>query len=213
MAAKKLTKEQIEEVLERLKEQYPQAGCALDHKDPYQLLVAVTLSAQTTDVSVNKITPALFAKYPDAFAMAEANVSEVQEIIKTIGLYKTKSQRILDQARALVNLYDGQVPNDQDKLKGLPGGGQKTANGVMAEAFGHQRIAVDTHVFRVSNRIGLAKADNVEKTEEQLKKALPEERWTEAHHTIIFHGRQCCHARGPQCETCVLEGLCLRRGV
>ena len=206
MAKKKLTKAQVIEVLDRLRAAYPEAGGALDHCDPYELLVAVTLSAQTTDVSVNKVTPALFKAYPDVFAMAEADPADVAEIIRTIGLYKTKSQRIVEQAQALVEQYGGQVPDDQKKLQALPGVGQKTANVVMAEAFGHQRIAVDTHVFRVSNRIGLADAGDVFKTEEQLKKAIPEDRWTEAHHTIIFHGRRCCSARtlGP-CEPLLSE--------
>ena len=213
MAKKKLTKAQVIEVLDRLRAAYPEAGCALDHCDPYELLVAVTLSAQTTDVSVNKVTPALFKAYPDVFAMAEADPADVAEIIRTIGLYKTKSQRIVEQAQALVEQYGGQVPDDQKKLQALPGVGQKTANVVMAEAFGHQRIAVDTHVFRVSNRIGLADAGDVFKTEEQLKKAIPEDRWTEAHHTIIFHGRRCCSARSPQCDTCPVVESCLKRGV
>ena len=213
MAKKKLTKAQVIEVLDRLRAAYPEAGCALDHCDPYELLVAVTLSAQTTDVSVNKVTPALFTAYPDVFAIAEADPADVAEIIRTIGLYKTKSQRIVEQAQALVEQYGGQVPDDQKKLQALPGVGQKTANVVMAEAFGHQRIAVDTHVFRVSNRIGLADAGDVFKTEEQLKKAIPEDRWTEAHHTIIFHGRRCCSARSPQCDTCPVVEICLKRGV
>ena len=213
MPRKRLTKAQTVEVLDRLREAYPEAGCALDHCDPYELLVAVTLSAQTTDVSVNKVTPALFAAYPDVFAMAEADPADIAQIIRTIGLYKTKSQRLVEQAAALVEQYDGKVPDDQKKLQALPGVGQKTANVVMAEAFGHQRIAVDTHVFRVSNRIGLADAKDVFKTEEQLKRAIPQDRWTEAHHTIIFHGRRCCSARTPQCDICPLADLCLKRGV
>lgn len=213
MAKKKLTKTQIADILDLLREAYPEAGCALDHVDPYQLLVAVTLSAQTTDVSVNKVSPALFARYPDAEAMAQARPQDIQEIIKTIGMYKTKSQRLVDQAQALMETHGGKVPEDQAALMALPGVGQKTANVVMAEAFGHQRIAVDTHVFRVSNRIGLAEAGDVFKTEEQLKKAIPKERWTEAHHTIIFHGRRCCHARKADCEHCPIEELCLKRNV
>lgn len=213
MPAKKLTEDEIKEILDLLREEYPEAGCALDHKSPYELLVCVTLSAQTTDVSVNKVSPALFAKYPDAKAMAQAKPEEVEEIIRTIGLYKTKSRRIIDQARALMEEYAGEVPEDQEKLMALPGVGQKTANVVMAEAFGHQRIAVDTHVFRVANRIGLARAKDVFKTEEQLKKAIPKDRWTEAHHTIIFHGRRCCSARNPRCETCPITHLCRKKGI
>ena len=206
-------KERAVRILDALMKEYPEAQCALDHLNVYELLVAVTLSAQTTDASVNKVTPELFAKYPDARAMAEADPDDVARIIKTIGLYKTKSQRIVDQAKALVEKYDGMVPEDDELLVKLPGVGRKTANVVMAVGFGHQRIAVDTHVFRVSNRMGLVKADNVEKTEEQLKKTLPPDRWTEAHHSLIFHGRYCCHARNPQCGECVCAEDCKRIGV
>jgi endonuclease-3 len=213
MAKKKLTKAQVIEVLDRLRAAYPEAGCALDHCDPYELLVAVTLSAQTTDVSVNKVTPALFTAYPDVFAMAEADPADVAEIIRTIGLYKTKSQRIVEQAQALVEQYGGQVPDDQKKLQALPGVGQKTANVVMAEAFGHQRIAVDTHVFRVSNRIGLVNEKDVLKTELELMEILPEDRWLAAHHGLIFHGRRCCDARKPKCEDCPINHLCKKNGL
>ena len=206
-------KERAVRILDALMKEYPEAQCALDHLNVYELLVAVTLSAQTTDASVNKVTPELFAKYPDARAMAEADPDDVARIIKTIGLYKTKSQRIVDQAKALVEKYDGMVPEDDELLVKLPGVGRKTANVVMAVGFGHQRIAVDTHVFRVSNRMGLVKADNVENTEEQLKKTLPPDRWTEAHHSLIFHGRYCCHARNPQCGECVCAEDCKRIGV
>lgn len=206
-------KERAVRILDGLRKEYPEAECALDHVNVYQLLVAVTLSAQTTDVSVNKVTPELFRKYPDATAMAEADQDDIAEIIKTIGLYKTKSKRIIDQAKALVDDFGGEVPEDDDLLVRLPGVGRKTANVVMAVGFGHQRIAVDTHVFRVSNRMGLVKADDVMKTEEQLKKTLPESRWTEAHHSLIFHGRRCCHARKPECERCVVSADCMKRGV
>lgn len=206
-------KERAVRLLDALRKEYPEAQCALDYTNVYRLLVAVTLSAQTTDVSVNKVTPALFEKWPDAKAMAGADEAEVGEVIKTIGLYKTKSKRIIDQAKALVERHGGEVPEDDDLLVKLPGVGRKTANVVMAEGFGHQRIAVDTHVFRVSNRLGLAKADNVEKTEEQLKKTLPPDRWTEAHHSLIFHGRYCCHARKPECGRCVCAADCPGIGV
>lgn len=208
-----MTKKNVEEILNRLREEYPDAECALDHRNVYELLVSVTLSAQTTDVSVNKVTPALFERYPDAKAMAKADPGEVAEIIRTIGMYKTKSQRIIDQAAALVEKHDGEVPEDDELLVKLPGVGRKTANVVMAVGFGHQRIAVDTHVFRVSNRIGLAEAKDVEETEEQLKKVLPGDRWSEAHHSLIFHGRNCCDARKPACERCVIEDLCRKIGV
>jgi endonuclease-3 len=211
--ASAFTEKEINEILDLLKDAYPDAGCALHHRSPYELLVCVTLSAQTTDKSVNGISPALFSAYPDAEAMAEADPKEVEKIIRKIGMYKTKSVRIIEQAKMLVDKYGGKVPEDDELLAGLPGVGRKTANVVMSVAFGHQRIAVDTHVFRVSNRIGLASAKNVEKTEEQLKKALPERRWTEAHHSLIFHGRQCCSARRPDCENCAIAHLCRKKGV
>ena len=205
---RKMDKRKVKKILDLLEDEYPQAGCALKHLNVYELLVCVTLSAQTTDVSVNKVSPRLFEKYPDAHAMAQADPDDVAKIIKTIGLYKTKSQRIIEQAKALVEEYDGQVPDDDDLLVKLPGVGRKTANVVMADGFGHQRIAVDTHVFRVSNRIGLADAKDVERTEEDLKKNIPEDRWTRSHHLLIFHGRNCCHARKPDCGNCVISDLC-----
>ncbi len=210
---KKFTKKEVSELLDRLNEAYPEAQCSLDHETPYQLLVSVTLSAQTTDASVNKVTPALFDNYPDAAAMAKAEVSEVEDMIRTIGLYRTKAARIVEQAQALMELYGGEVPADDALLRKLPGVGRKTANVVMADAFGAQRIAVDTHVFRLANRIGLAKAKNVDDTEDQLKSILPAERLTEAHHSLIFHGRKCCAARDPKCEACPIGSLCRRIGV
>ena len=204
----KIKKSEVNKVLDLLKERYPEAACALHHGDVYQLLVAVTLSAQTTDVSVNKISGKLFERFPDAKAMSQAKQSEVEEVIKSIGLYKTKAKRLIDQAKMIVSEFDGQVPEDDTLLQRLPGVGQKTANVVMADGFGHQRIAVDTHVFRITNLIGLAQADNVKETEEQLKKMIPQDRWTEAHHTLIFHGRNICIARRPKCEICPVSSLC-----
>ena len=205
---RKMDKRKVEKILDLLQEEYPQAGCELNHLSVYELLVCVTLSAQTTDKSVNRVSPKLFEKYPDAKAMAQADPDDIAKIIKTIGMYKTKSKRIIDQAKELVEKYDGNVPEDDELLVKLPGVGRKTANVVMAEGFGHQRIAVDTHVFRVSNRIGLAAAKNVEETEEQLKKNLPGDKWSRSHHLLIFHGRYCCHARNPECERCVIKDIC-----
>ncbi len=203
-----MTKEKATEILDLLKKEYPQAGCALDHKDPFQLIVAVALSAQTTDKSVNQVTPALFEKYPDAAALAFADPEEVERYIQRIGMYRTKSRNIVAMARKLCELHDGRVPDDYDALVTLPGVGRKTANVVQAEAFGKQRIAVDTHVFRVSNRIGLVDEKDVLKTELALQKVLPEDRWTQAHHLIIFHGRNCCTARKPDCDNCCLGDVC-----
>lgn len=205
--------ERVKNVLDLLEEEYPDADCALVHRNVYELLVCVTLSAQTTDISVNKITPYLFEKYPDAFSMAEANREDVADIIKTIGLYKTKSERIIQQAKVLVKDYDGNVPESDESLMKLPGVGRKTANVVMSVGFGHQRIAVDTHVFRVSNRIGIAKGDTVQKTEDSLKNHIPKKRLSKAHHLLIFHGRNCCYARNPKCEKCRIENYCKKTGL
>lgn len=202
------TKKQINQILDALKAEYPDAGCALVHMDTYQLLIAVVLSAQTTDKSVNKISDALFKKYPSPAELAEANQEDVINIIKTIGMYKTKSKNIIALAKNLMQNYDGKVPDDYDELIKLPGVGRKTANVVLSVGFGHQRIAVDTHVFRLANRIGLVEEKDVLKTELALMKVLPQNRWTEAHHSLIYHGRNCCIARNPKCDECVIKKLC-----
>ena len=200
--------EKIKEVLDILEDTYPEAECALDHKDVFQLIVAVALSAQTTDKSVNLVTPALFEKYPDAEALAAAEPEEVSEFIKRIGMYKTKAKNIVGMAQMLVEKHGGQVPEDYDSLVALPGVGRKTANVVLSVGFGHQRIAVDTHVFRVANRLGLVKEKDVLKTELSLMERVPEERWSRTHHSLIFHGRQCCDARKPKCDECPVNTLC-----
>ena len=192
------TEKQVNEILDRLEKEYPDAGCALKHLNVFELLICVVLSAQTTDVSVNKVSPQLFGKYPDAKALAGAEQEDVQEIIRQIGMYKTKSRNIINLSRELCEKYDGQVPDDYDSLVALPGVGRKTANVVLAVGFGRQRIAVDTHVFRVTNRIGLVKEKDVLKTELALMETLPEPRWSRAHHSFIFHGIRCCSARKPE---------------
>ena len=199
----------IPAIMDRLEQMHPEAACALDFGTHFQLLSAVMLSAQTTDASVNKVTPVLFDKYPTAEAMAEADPLEVQEIIKTIGLYKNKSKNIVALSKMLVSEYGGEVPGSYEDLIRLPGVGRKTANVVLAEGFGEARIAVDTHVFRVSNRIGLTSAKDPEGVEKMLMDRLPEEQWSRAHHLLIFHGRKVCHARRPDCENCLLADLCL----
>lgn len=207
------TKKEITQMLDALRDRYPEAGCALVHQNTYQFLISVVLSAQTTDKSVNKVTGELFAKYPSPADLAEADHQDVIDIIKTIGMYKTKSRNIIALAGELVEKHGGQVPEDYDELVKLPGVGRKTANVVLAVGFGHQRIAVDTHVFRLANRIGLVKEKDVLKTELGLMKVLPEDRWTEAHHSLIFHGRNCCTARNPKCGECPINGLCEKVGV
>lgn len=203
-----LKKNEIKEVLDILDKTYPEAECALHHQNVFQLIVAVALSAQTTDKSVNMVTPALFERYPDAHALAEADVSQVSEYIKRIGMYKTKANNIVGMAQKLVSEYGGQIPEDYDALVSLPGVGRKTANVVLSVGFGQQRIAVDTHVFRVANRIGLVHEKDVLKTELALMEQIPEERWSRTHHSLIFHGRQCCDARKPKCDDCPVNTLC-----
>ncbi|WP_419026051.1 endonuclease III [Emergencia sp.] len=203
-----MKKEVINKILDILEETYPEAECALHHQNVFELIVSVALSAQTTDKSVNQVTPDLFAAYPDAFALGDADPEEVSKYIKRIGMYKTKSKNIVNMAKVLAEKYDGQVPDDYDKLVELPGVGRKTANVVLSVGFGHQRIAVDTHVFRVANRIGFVNAKDVLKTELALMEVLPENRWSRTHHSLIFHGRNCCAARKPDCENCSIAEYC-----
>ena len=194
-------------ILAGLQELYPDAKPELNFSNPYETLVAVMLSAQCTDKQVNKVTPALFERYPTVADMAAASVEDVYPMVKSCG-FKTKAANIVESCRLIMQLHGGEVPGDMKALTALPGVGQKTANVVLANAFGVPTIAVDTHVFRVSNRLGLAEAKNVELTEEQLKKAIPKKDWVAAHHWLIFHGRRVCHARNPACETCTLRTLC-----
>lgn len=198
----------ISKILDVLEQSYPDAECALHHKNVFQLIVAVALSAQTTDKSVNQVTPALFERYPDAEALAEADAEEVSEYIKRIGMYRTKAKNIVAMAQKLCTDFDGQVPDNYDDLISLPGVGRKTANVVLSVGFGQQRIAVDTHVFRVANRIGLVHEKDVLKTELALMDRIPEERWSRTHHSLIFHGRQCCDARKPKCDSCPIVSYC-----
>ena len=194
-------------ILAGLRELYPEAGPELHFTNPYETLVAVMLSAQCTDKQVNKVTPALFERYPTVESMAAASVDDVYPMVKSCG-FKTKASNIVSACRLIMQNHAGEVPGDMKALTALPGVGQKTANVVLANAFGVPTIAVDTHVFRVSNRLGLAEAKNVEKTEEQLQKAIPKKDWVAAHHWLIFHGRRVCHARNPACGMCSLRPLC-----
>ena len=194
-------------VLAELENLYPDAGPELHFTNPYETLVAVMLSAQCTDRQVNKVTPALFERYPTVESMAQASVEDVYAMVKSCG-FKTKASNIVEACRLIMQRHGGEVPGDMKALMDLPGVGQKTANVVLANAFGIPTIAVDTHVFRVSNRIGLAQAKNVEETERQLQKAIPQKDWVKAHHWLIFHGRRVCHARNPQCASCAIQPLC-----
>jgi len=194
-------------ILAALKELYPEAKPELVFSSPYETLVATMLSAQCTDRQVNKVTPSLFAKYPTVAAMAGAPVVDVYSMVKSCG-FTSKAANIVAACQLVMTRHGGAVPSTMAELTGLPGVGKKTANVVLANAFHIPTIAVDTHVFRVSNRLGLAKARNVEGTERQLMEAVPREDWIAAHHWLIYHGRRVCHARRPDCEHCGLRRLC-----
>ena len=195
------------EILKKLEEMYPEAKAELVFSNPYEMLVATMLSAQCTDKQVNKVTPAVFARYPDANAMAEAQVEDLYPMVKSCG-FKSKAGNIIGACKIIKEEYGGQVPDTREELTKLPGVGRKTANVVLSNAFGLPAFAVDTHVFRVSNRLGLCKADTVEETERQMTRLIPEEKWGEAHHWLIWHGRRVCKAQRPLCEECELKELC-----
>lgn len=196
-----------QKALEILESLYPQAKTELMFHNPYEALICTMLAAQCTDRQVNKISPALFAAYPDAAAMAQATYDEVYPYVKSCG-FKSKAERIIETSKMLVANHGGQVPADLDALQKLPGVGRKTANVVLAFAFGQDTMPVDTHVFRVSNRIGLANANNVRETERQLCALIPKEKWSQAHHWILLHGRRVCDAKKPRCEACPVNQFC-----
>lgn len=209
----KLTKVKREQLIGDLLKAYPDAKCALDYDNGYHLLVAVVLSAQATDVSVNKVTPKLFEAAPDPESMLRLGHAKLEEYIRSIGLYKNKAKNILALSKELIERFDGVVPDSFEELISLPGVGRKTANVVLAELFGQQTIAVDTHVFRLANRTGLAQADDVLDTELQLQKAIPNELWTKMHHALIWHGRLVCKAKNPDCQNCVINSSCKQNGL
>ena len=197
------------QVMAELQKLYPEARPELHFANPYETLIATILSAQCTDKRVNLVTSRLFPLYPDAFAMAKLTPEELEPMIRECGLYHNKAKNIVAASRALVEQYDGRVPSTREELMKLPGVGQKTAGVVLLAAFGDDQIPVDTHVFRVSRRIGLADANTPEKVEAQLREILEPEIWSHGHHLIIWHGRRCCHARKPECERCPLnDALC-----
>ncbi|MBQ8109814.1 MAG: endonuclease III [Clostridia bacterium] len=196
-------------VMEKLRGLYPEAKPELNFRNPYETLIATILSAQCTDKRVNQVTERLFPMYPDAFAMAKLEPETLEPLIRQCGLYHNKAKNIVAASRALVERYDGRVPGTREELMALPGVGQKTAGVVLLAAFGDDQIPVDTHVFRVSRRIGLADGNTPEKVEAQLRALLEREIWSLGHHLIIWHGRRCCHARKPECERCPLDdALC-----
>lgn len=201
-------KKKIKIIVDKLIETYPDAECELKYETPFQLLIATVLSAQTTDKKVNEVTKKLFKDYGTLDKFLTLSEEKLQDIIKVIGLYKTKSRNIVALCKVLRDNFNGEVPKTRDELVTLPGVGRKTANVVISNCFGVQAFAVDVHVFRVSNRIGLVNASTPEKTELDLMKNIDENIWTICHHTIIFHGRRCCTARNPKCEECTIKDYC-----
>ena len=206
--------ERARTILGRLKKEYPDARCALDHGDAYQLLVATILSAQCTDARVNLVTPALFARYPKAQVLAAADPAEVEELIRSTGFFRNKTKSLIGMARALVAGHGGAVPRTMEELRVLPGVGRKTANVVLGNAYGiNEGVTVDTHVTRLSRLLGLTRHDDPVKIEQDLMQLFPQEEWALLSHLLIFHGRQVCIARRPRCPACVLADLCPSAGV
>jgi endonuclease-3 len=201
------------DILEALDRQMPGAKIELDYTTPIQLLVSVILSAQCTDKRVNLVTPALFARYPDATAFAHAKLKELESLIKTCGLYRSKAKNIIAAAQALVADYGGEVPVKRHQLEELPGVGRKTAGVVTIHLGGDDAFPVDTHIRRLAFRMGLSRQTDPDKVEMDLRALVPVSGWTKGHQLLIWHGRRTCFARGPACDRCVVENLCPKRGV
>lgn len=193
-------------------EVYPNVGCELIYHKDYELVMAVMLSAQTTDVAVNAVTRVLFAKYDSLERLAKADLSDIENIIRSIGLYKNKAKNVIGIAQTLLDKYGGQIPTDKDELQKLPGVGNKTAGVIRAEIFKIPDLPVDTHILRISKRLKLAKKDDGPyEVEVKLKKSFPESSWIKIHHQLIHFGRDICTARNPQCERCKLRDFCIEK--
>lgn len=203
-----MEKDNVQKIVSLLKSTYPDVKCELNYNSSFELLIATVLSAQTTDKKVNEITKDLFKGFKTPEDFLTLNEQELQDKIRKIGLYRNKSKNILALCRELKERFKGEVPKKFDELVSLPGVGRKTANVVLANAFSVPTIAVDTHVFRVSNRIGIANSQNVNKTEQQLQEIIPKSEWILMHHLLIFHGRRCCIARSPKCSQCTIRDYC-----
>jgi len=207
--AKPLAPERVAAILVELRKAYPDVVCALTHRNAFELVIATALSAQTTDVNVNKVTPALFKLYPTPKRLAAASLPEIEEIIHSTGFYRAKAKNIQGAARVLVERFGGKVPETIDELTTLPGVARKTANVVLGSWFGiAEGVVVDTHVLRLSRRLELTKATEPKKVERDLMKVIPQDRWIQFSHELIHHGRQVCVARRPRCVDCSLERLC-----
>ena len=206
---KRVGKDVALEYIRRLEATYPDAQCSLDHRNAYELLVATILSAQCTDARVNLVTPSLFARFPDAAALAEADPEDLENRIKSTGFFRNKTKSLLGMARAVTDKHGGVVPDSMDELTALPGVGRKTANVILGNAFHlNEGVVVDTHVTRVSFRLGLTRETDPVKIEPELMKVVPREKWTLFSHLLIFHGRAICIARRPLCEKCPLNDIC-----
>lgn len=199
---------QVSEILGRLATLYPDATTDLDHSNPFELLVATILSAQTTDERVNQVTPELFARFPDPAALAQATQDELEEILRPLGFHRAKAKSLRGLGRALLEDHDGDIPRTGRELVKLPGVGRKTANVVLGNAFGIPGITVDTHVGRLTRRWGWTMETSPVKAERDLMEIMPEENWTIDCHRIIYHGRRVCHARSPECGACILADVC-----
>ncbi|HWP98028.1 MAG TPA: endonuclease III [Syntrophomonadaceae bacterium] len=205
-----LTRKNALQILRQLQEEYPDAGTLLQYNSTFELLVAVVLSAQSTDEQVNRVTTQLFQKYSSQSTLAEAELSELEDIIRPVGIYRNKASHLKELARVIQEQYQGQVPDSLEELIKLPGVGRKSANVIIAVGFGQPGLGVDTHVQRVSNRLGLVRTKTPVQTEMGLKELLPREMWGKAHHILIFHGRRICKARKPDCPHCVVERFCAK---
>ena len=202
-------KKRVSTILRRLDKAYPDAECALHHRNPYELLVATILSAQCTDETVNKVTPELFARYPDPQSLAGAKREDVERIVHPTGFFRNKAKNIQGAARALVTDFGGEVPRDMDELLSLPGVARKTANVVRGVCFGlADGVVVDTHVRRLSQRLGLTQNEDPAKIEQDLMRVIPRRKWIDFSHQLIWHGRRVCDAKKPKCAECVLLDLC-----
>lgn len=205
---KLLTKKEATEVIEILKEEYPDVRCELNHNSPFELLIATILSAQCTDVRVNMVTDKLFKKYNTPLDFVNLGAQGIEPLIKSCGFYKNKAKNIYLASKELIEKYNSEVPKTIEELMTLNGVGRKTANVVASNCFGVAAIAVDTHVFRLSNRIGFVDESDVLKTEMALQKKIPKSLWTLSHHLLIFHGRRVCSARNPNCSSCNISNYC-----
>ncbi len=201
-------KQRALEVIKRLKSEYPEVKCALTYEKPHELLIAVRLSAQCTDKRVNLVTPALFERFPSIEAFAEAEISEVEEYIKSCGLFHTKAKDIVEMCRMLRDIYGGKVPETIEELVKLPGVGRKTANLIAGDLYGKPAMVCDTHVIRLTNRLGLSEGKDAVQVEKQLRSVVPPDEGLMMCHRLVWHGRGVCTARSPKCGECVLKGVC-----